>query len=478
MNPPASRPQPRPRPVYDHPSEKMSGFSLRQVFSLALVENLFFAAALVFSFLFAFVVLRQGISSWTNVAYLLAVWVVVSYLALPRLHRILTTLYVPDYFIGRARTSDGLLGDPVNLALLGSADQIHTAMREAGWIEADPVDLASSVRIVLASLTRRSYDRAPVSPLLLFGQQQAFAYQQEVEGNPAQRHHVRFWPCPAGWLLPGGHRVDWLAAGTYDRSVGLSLFTGQVTHKIDREIDIERDYIVDSMLAAEPRVSVSVIEDFSTGYHSRNGGGDAVVTDGDLPIVNVREVELPEGVAVGASPDDPVEGSLALPTGATAARPSASQQAHDLLDEVGRRPFSVVAGSALVGVSFLLALVLAASDVQDMIATDAEIRAEAGLFAIGVALTVLILYIPLGWLTWRMYLGSQTARLFMLAFLSVSQLSQLAQWVGRDRPPFITLLAMTVDLLAVYALTSLSARQWTAQWRRSRLERRRARRGR
>ena len=86
MNPPASRPQPRPRPVYDHPSEKMSGFSLRQVFSLALVENLFFAAALVFSFLFAFVVLRQGISSWTNVAYLLAVWVVVSYLALPRLH--------------------------------------------------------------------------------------------------------------------------------------------------------------------------------------------------------------------------------------------------------------------------------------------------------------------------------------------------------------------------------------------------------
>lgn len=384
---------------------------------------------------------------------------------------------MPDYFIGRARTSDGLLGDPVNLALLGSADQIHTAMREAGWIEADPVDLASSVRIVLASLTRRSYDRAPVSPLLLCGQQQAFAYQQEVEGNPAQRHHVRFWPCPAGWLLPGGHRVDWLAAGTYDRSVGLSLFTGQVTHKIDRDIDIERDYIVDSMLAADPDVSVSVIEDFSTGYHSRNGGGDAVVTDGDLPVVDVREVEVPDR-ALGNSAGSPVDASTARPGVTAAARPSASQQAHDLLDEVGRRPFSVVAGSALVGASFVLALVLAASDVQDMIATDAEIGAEAGIFLIGVALTVLIVYIPLCWLTWRMYLGSQTARLFMLAFLSISQLSQLAQWVGRDRPTFITLLAMTVDLLAVYALTSLSARQWTAQWRRSRLERRRARRGR
>ena len=56
---------------------------------------------------------------------------------LPRLHRILTRLYVPDYFIGRARTSDGLLGDPVNLAVLGEADQIHAAMRAAGcWSSA------------------------------------------------------------------------------------------------------------------------------------------------------------------------------------------------------------------------------------------------------------------------------------------------------------------------------------------------------
>ena len=27
---------------------------------------------------------------------------------------------------------------------------------------------------------------------------------------------------------------------------------------------------------------MEVIEDFSTGYHSRNGGGDFIITDGDL----------------------------------------------------------------------------------------------------------------------------------------------------------------------------------------------------
>lgn len=124
---------------------------------------------------------------------------------------------------------------------------------------------------------------------------QDLAYQQEVAGSPAQRHHVRLWRCPDGWLLPGGRRVDWLAAGTFDRAVGLSLFTLQVTHRIDADTDIERDHIVHSV-SGVPGVAVDVIRDFSTGYHSRNGGGDSITTDGDLPIVDVRDVRDVRGV--------------------------------------------------------------------------------------------------------------------------------------------------------------------------------------
>jgi hypothetical protein len=179
----------------------------------------------------------------------------------------------------------------VNLAFQGTGDQIRASLEAAGWTEADPVTLGSSWRIITSTLTRRSYDEAPVSPLFLFGRQQDFAYQQEVDGNPAQRHHVRFWRCPDDWLLPGGRRVDWLAAGTFDTSVGLSLFTLQVTHRIDADTDVERDHIVSSICGADPRVTVDVIADFATGYHARNGGGDSIRTDGDLPIVDVRAVE-------------------------------------------------------------------------------------------------------------------------------------------------------------------------------------------
>ena len=98
-------------------------------------------------------------------------------LLLPRLHQLFTLIYVPDYFIGRTKTADGLLGDPVNLAFDGSDVDIHQAMQAAGWTLADPITLHSSWKIIVSSVFRRSYQNAPVSDLLLFGRSQDFAYQ-------------------------------------------------------------------------------------------------------------------------------------------------------------------------------------------------------------------------------------------------------------------------------------------------------------
>ena len=438
------------RPVYRRAPAKVDTYAPRRMVTLDLLENLFFALATVFTFAFALLLLRQGVTRWSAVAYLIVFWAVLAYLALPRLNRVLTAIYTPGYFIGRSRTSDGLLGDPINLALRGSADQLHEAMRRAGWTRADPVDLTSSVRIVTSTLRRRSYAEAPVSPLLLFGRIQEFAYQQEVEGNPKQRHHVRFWPTPEGWLLPGGHRVDWLAAGTYDRAVGLSLFTLQVTHKIDADIDIERDYIVDCVRYAVPEASVEVIADFSTGYHSRNGGGDAVVTDGDLPILQLGAVPV-------SAPSGSSEGTPGGP--ATAAASDAPPE--DLLHQVGSRPFSIVAAAALTTTSLLASLVAL---VREVLTTDWAEDDLVPPYLGGVPLTLLAVilatYAILGLLAWETYRGSRFARLCMLAALTLSLVTQTIT-LGTARPTFWTLAAMSLDLLTVYALTSMSARSWT-----------------
>lgn len=296
-----------PEKVFDTPVGRQVRVRVydRLMFGLGTLASVWLAVVLVVS---------APPLTWTGLAGLVAMWLVLAYLALPRLNRMLAAVYVPDYFIGRTRTSDGLLGDPLNLAVRGSGEQLATAMRHAGWVLADPVDLRSSIGIVRSTLTRRSYAQAPVSPLYLFGRAQDAAYQQEVEGNPAQRHHVRFWRTPPGWPLPGGVQVDWLAGGTYDRRVGLSLFTLQITHKIDADIDVERDHIVDCVERGDADVRVEVLRDFTTSYHSRNGGGDTVHTDGDLPVLDVRAVQpAPDAPDLRPTPPDGAPFQVWLP---------------------------------------------------------------------------------------------------------------------------------------------------------------------
>lgn len=436
----------RTEPVYDHPepSREKVGRAGRHL-GRAWLENVFFVAVMVLSFGLALLLLREARWSWSLLVLLVLFWAVMAYLALPRLQRVLTSIYVPDYFIGRTRTTDGLLGDPLNLALMGSEAQIREAMQRSGWTRADPVTLGSSLRIIYAALARRSYAAAPVSPLVLFSKTQAFAYQQEVEGNPSQRHHIRFWPTPEGWLLPGGSRVDWLASGTYDRAVGLSLFTLQVTHKIDRDIDVERDFVIGSVLHAVDEADVHVIENFSTGYHSRNGGGDAVQTDGNLPVLRLDSVPVAPPAATRAEPGD-----------------------GDVLSRVGRRPVPIVAAVLLTVASALVAmagLVFRGDPLLGSSGPDIIDAVPAGVSETTALWLSVAAYGPILWLAWRTYRRGVWARLIMIVLVTLSQAWQMWQYLQGVRPTTSALLALSIDLLVVYALTSLSAREWVEEGR-------------
>ena len=59
---------------------------------------------------------------------------------------------------------------------------------------------------------------------------------------------------------------------------------------MDAATDLERDYVVQTLGYTSPEASVRVLEGFMSGYNSRNGGGDQIRTDGNLPIVDLDEV--------------------------------------------------------------------------------------------------------------------------------------------------------------------------------------------
>jgi LssY C-terminus len=229
--------------------------------------------------------LEQVLSGSKEVLSLFAIWLLSAYIVVPRVHKLLSQFYLPNYFVGRARSPSGLLSDPINLAFFGSEESMHKAMKKAGWSLADNRTPITLLKAVYSSFTSKSYPGAPMGKMYLFDRMQDFAYQQQVNNSPNERHHIRFWKVPRGWRLPGGHKADWLAAATYDTHVGIKIATGQIDHYIHEDVDNERDYIIETLKKAKTIKKLEIIEHFTDAFHDRNNGGDRIKTDGKLPFI-------------------------------------------------------------------------------------------------------------------------------------------------------------------------------------------------
>ena len=69
---------------------------------------------------------------------------------------------------------------------------------------------------------------------------------------------------------------------TFDRKVGLSHTTGQITHHIAADVDSERDSLFDALSKTGELSDVKIVNNFHKVCEGRNGGGDAWHTDGRL----------------------------------------------------------------------------------------------------------------------------------------------------------------------------------------------------
>jgi hypothetical protein len=212
--------------------------------------------------------------------------------------------------------------------------------------------------------------------------------------------------------------------------VGLSLFTLQVTHKIEADVDIERDYLIDTITAAHPEASLRVLADFSTGYHSRNGGGDVIRTDGDLPIVQLD--------AVGAE---------------AAADPVAAEAS-------GRPPQTVfgVVVTLLRGLTMLWLAALVNAGAGEFEAVTPEAMVVLAVFLLIAGMVDLVLAVAV-------WFGFNWAR---LALLTLSLWSVAVVLIGRvlagdNGPLHADLLPLAISVLLLLALSSAPARQFATR---------------
>ena len=204
-----------------------------------------------------------------------ALWFALAYGGLPRLwsHHEHKLMAARSQIV--AYTAQDIPGDPVNLRLHGSAAAIKCAFAHAGWPAAEPVSARTGFKIVASVLLDRPYPDAPISPLYVADEPQDLAFEHAAGKSADKRHHVRFWQ-----VAPN----DWLGAATYDRGVGLNLFTLQVTHHIGRDVDRDRDLVAALVIASGGKPEGTMASGVARDTLHRNGGGDRYRTDGQIRI--------------------------------------------------------------------------------------------------------------------------------------------------------------------------------------------------
>lgn len=180
-----------------------------------------------------------------------------------------------------ATMSDGLPGDPMNVALVGTEDEVLRIMRAAGWALAARLGVGADLRIAADAVLGRPDPRAPVSTEYLFGRREDLAFEQEVGDNPRHRHHVRFWKTSEAGT---DGRPVWIGAAIYDRSLGIDDATGQITHAVDPDVDTERAFLFAALARTGDLQEQEVRDDYHNVREGRNGTGGTWRTDGRLFI--------------------------------------------------------------------------------------------------------------------------------------------------------------------------------------------------
>jgi hypothetical protein len=224
---------------------------------------------------------------------------IAAYIILPRVVRVGLKVAqrkrVPRFTI----TGDGLPGDPVNLVLIGTCQQLRDAFTIAGWSEADQLGVTSSWRMVRAFVFNSPYATAPFSTLYLFGRGQDIGFQKAIDNSPRKRHHIRFWASSltraeatvgtAGFWLntdrpPHHERVLWVGAGTKDTGLSLTQLTFQITHATDADTNIERDYIIAELQKNHVIVDAN---SYRSGQRLPTERVNHYVTDGQVTVASL-----------------------------------------------------------------------------------------------------------------------------------------------------------------------------------------------
>jgi len=177
-------------------------------------------------------------------------------------------------------------GDMVNFLIIGSEDAMQKVFTTAGWVKVDADVRGTVLHGILESISKESYLTMPMSPLYLFRRPQDYGWAHaEPIKVVASRNHLRIWKAP--FEIDG--RALWVGAATHDIGFDRDQRNDGITHKIDPDVDLERDYVEKTLTATGLIDEVSYALPSNALRDARTATGGSFHSDGRVLILKIGD---------------------------------------------------------------------------------------------------------------------------------------------------------------------------------------------
>ncbi|HWY42460.1 MAG TPA: LssY C-terminal domain-containing protein [Candidatus Sulfotelmatobacter sp.] len=188
----------------------------------------------------------------------------------------------------RVSDKEGNPGDMVNFLILGSEAAMQRLFTTAGWVKVDADVKNSVLHGIIGSLSKESYLTMPMSQLYLFGRSQDYGWAHaEPISVVASRNHLRVWKAP---FTINGETV-WVGAATHDIGFERDQRNNGITHKIDPNIDAEREYVEKTLSSTGLVAQVTHFLPENPMQEAKTATGGSFHSNGQVLILKLSENE-------------------------------------------------------------------------------------------------------------------------------------------------------------------------------------------
>lgn len=186
----------------------------------------------------------------------------------------------------RVGDKQGNPGDMVNFLILGSEANMQKAFTSAGWVKVDADVKGTLLHGLLESISKESYLTMPMSQLYLFGRPQDYGWAHaEPISVVRTRNHLRIWKAP----FQANGETLWVGAATHDIGFERDERNNGITHKIDPDIDLERDYVEKTLSSTGLVAEISHFLPDSPLKEAKTATGGSFHSNGQVLILKLTE---------------------------------------------------------------------------------------------------------------------------------------------------------------------------------------------